>query len=227
MISDSFCRAPVRDSGNRVRVIALNPRRLCTATNKRCEETFFFPFCLSVTFALISSLLVSVTFVPVVGAFLLRPGDLTEGDDTESSFTAIQKIYKPTLEWALTHKLASVGIAVMLCVASLGLLRFIPVTLFPAGPDRYISIDISVLPSATAEEKDAAVLSVESELERLRTAGNVENYLTTIGGMGIASFPGVGSLGSANIFVNIDSSAPGTWRSNSDNPTIAAYKEQL
>ena len=170
--------------------------------------SFFFPFCLSVTFALISSLLVSVTFVPVAGAFLLRPGDLTEGDDTEPSLTAIQKIYKPTLEWALTHKLASVGIALILCVGSLGLLRFIPVTLFPAGPDRYISIGISVSPSATAEEKDAAVLSVESELERLRIAGNVENYLTTIGGVGIASFPGAGPLGSANIFVNIDNSAP-------------------
>ena len=169
--------------------------------------SFFFPFCIAVSFALISSLVVSVTLVPVVGAFILRPGDLSdEGGDSSLSF--IQRIYKPTLQWALGHKLASVGIAFALCLASLGLLRFIPVIFFPTGPDRYISIDIFVPPTSTPDQSNSAVLVAEQELENLRKIGQVENYLTTIGDEGLASFPGAGSPSSANIFVNVDSSAP-------------------
>ena len=169
--------------------------------------SFFFPFCIAVSFALISSLVVSVTLVPVVGAFILRPGDLSdEGGDSSLSF--IQRIYKPTLQWALGHKLASVGIAFALCLASLGLLRFIPVIFFPTGPDRYISIDIFVPPTSTPDQSNSAVLVAEKELENLRKIGQVENYLTTIGDEGLASFPGAGSPSSANIFVNVDSSAP-------------------
>jgi len=169
--------------------------------------SFFFPFCIAVSFALISSLVVSVTLVPVVGAFILRPGDLSdEGGD--SSLSLIQRIYKPTLQWALGHKLASVGIAFALCLASLGLLRFIPVIFFPTGPDRYISIDIFVPPTSTPDQSNSAVLVAEQELENLRKIGQVENYLTTIGDEGLASFPGAGSPSSANIFVNVDSSAP-------------------
>ena len=40
---------------------------------------FFFPFALTVCFALVASLAVALTAVPVLGAYLLRPGDLPEG----------------------------------------------------------------------------------------------------------------------------------------------------
>ena len=44
---------------------------------------FFSPFALTVTFALIASLFVALTAVPVLGAYLLRPGDLPEGAGDE------------------------------------------------------------------------------------------------------------------------------------------------
>ena len=54
---------------------------------------FFLPFCISVTFALLASLVVSITLVPVVGAFLLKPGDMHTSDEkTAGSLTTIQKI---------------------------------------------------------------------------------------------------------------------------------------
>ena len=40
---------------------------------------FFAPFALTVSFALIASLFVALTAVPVLGAYLLRPGDLPDG----------------------------------------------------------------------------------------------------------------------------------------------------
>ena len=44
---------------------------------------FFLPFALTVTFALIASLLVALTAVPVLAALFLRPGDLPEGAGDE------------------------------------------------------------------------------------------------------------------------------------------------
>ena len=44
---------------------------------------FFFPFAITVSFALIASLAVALTAVPVLGAYLLRPGDLPEGTGEE------------------------------------------------------------------------------------------------------------------------------------------------
>ena len=51
---------------------------------------FFLPFALTISFALVASLVVALTAVPVLGAYLLRPGDLPEGagddDDDDIAF---------------------------------------------------------------------------------------------------------------------------------------------
>ena len=58
---------------------------------------FFLPFALTVTFALIASLFVALTAVPVLAAYLLRPGDLPEGSGDEGELalpeTSLQCVY--------------------------------------------------------------------------------------------------------------------------------------
>ena len=94
---------------------------------------FFLPFALAVSFALIGSLLVALTAVPVLGAYLLRPGDLPEGtgeeEDIPETNTWMQRIYVPMLRWSLNHKTLTLLAAIVIAVGSLGLLRFIPVNL--------------------------------------------------------------------------------------------------
>ena len=71
---------------------------------------FFLPFALTISFALVASLVVALTAVPVLGAYLLRPGDLPEGagdDDDDIAFvheTWMQRAYTPVLRWVLGHK---------------------------------------------------------------------------------------------------------------------------
>ena len=69
---------------------------------------FFLPFALTVTFALLASLLVALTAVPVLGALLLRPGDLPEGAGDEGDIpmreTALQRLYIRILRWVLGHR---------------------------------------------------------------------------------------------------------------------------
>ena len=84
------------DNSGRIRAAGLH-RRLVGA--------FFLPFALTVSFALVASLLVALTAVPVLGAFLLRPGDLPEGAGDEGDIpmqeTWLQRTYLVILKWAL------------------------------------------------------------------------------------------------------------------------------
>jgi len=169
---------------------------------------FFLPFCISVTFALLASLVVSITLVPVVGAFLLKPGDMhTSADKTGGSLTTIQKIYKPVLGWSLNHKWTSLAIALLLTVGSLGLLRFIPVTLFPSGSERVLTIDISLPPTYSHEDKHSVIVEVESALQSRLNNGAIENYLVTIGGRSMIMMPGASGMQTANFFVRLGPSA--------------------
>ena len=72
---------------------------------------FFLPFALTVTFALLASLLVALTAVPVLGALLLRPGDLPEGAGDEGDLpmqeTWLQRTYINILQWVLGHRVVT------------------------------------------------------------------------------------------------------------------------
>ena len=75
---------------------------------------FFLPFALTVTFALIASLVVALTAVPVLGAMLLRPGDLPEGAGDEGEIvlpeTWMQRVYGSILKWVLGHRIVTMAI---------------------------------------------------------------------------------------------------------------------
>ena len=70
--------------------------------------SFFLPFAQTVTYALLASLLVALTAVPVVGALLVRPGDFEaegapQGGRADHE-TWMQRVYTPVLVWALGHQ---------------------------------------------------------------------------------------------------------------------------
>ncbi len=141
---------------------------------------FFFPFALTVSFALIASLVVALTAVPVLGAYLLRPGDLPEGvgesDDLLDSNTWMQRVYTPILRWSLSHKLVTLAVALLITVASLGLLTFIPVNLFSSSDTRFLTVDMSLPPGTPPDATLAEVEALENEL-----SGDSEVYVTVVG----------------------------------------------
>ena len=168
---------------------------------------FFAPFALTVSFALIASLFVALTAVPVLGAYLLRPGDLPEGageeDDTFVQETWMQRLYTPIIRWTLRHKAITLVTAFALTIGSMGLAAFIPVTLFPSGGDRLVQIELSLPPGTPPDRTLAEVVEIEE-----RVSGVAEVYSTTIGASS-ASFGGApGGLNQAGILVNLSDDAP-------------------
>ena len=168
---------------------------------------FFAPFALTVSFALIASLFVALTAVPVLGAYLLRPGDLPEGageeDDTFVQETWMQRLYTPIIRWTLRHKAITLVTAFVLTVGSLGLTFLIPVTLFPSGGDRFVQIELSLPPGTPPDRTLTDVVEIED-----RVRGIAQVYSATIGATDL-SFGGTpGGLNQASILVNLSEDAP-------------------
>ncbi len=169
---------------------------------------FFFPFALTVSFALLASLVVALTAVPVLGSYFLRQGDLPEGvgetDDLPETETWLQRVYTPILGWALRHKAITVVTALVVTVASVGVVALIPINLFEGGGERYVNVNMSLPPGtplgATLEE----VADVEEVVKP-----SAEVYLTTVGSPGVnfgANVPG--GFNQSNTFVKLSEDAP-------------------
>ncbi len=168
---------------------------------------FFLPFALTVSFALIASLLVALTAVPVLGAYLLRPGDLPEGagedDELLAQETWMQRAYTPILRWALGHKAITLAAALAVTVASLGLLSIIPVTFFPTGGDRYLQMEMTLPPGTPLDKTLTEVMEIEE-----RVGGVAQIHTATIG-VGDTAFGGTpGGLNQAGFFVSLSQDAP-------------------
>ena len=161
----------------------------------------FRPFALTVTIAMAASLLVSLTIVPVLASWFLKPGKVirdAEGNpvDPESPTappSRLQKAYVPILSWTLRHSWVTLGLAVLVLagtVASVPLLK--TDFLGDSGQNTFtVTQKIGSAPSLTAE--DAAAQKVEAVL---RDIPGVETVQTSIGSSGSAlrdAFSGGGS----------------------------------
>src|SRR5450759_1379331 len=87
-------------------------------TLQRHEGRIFAPMAYSVTSALVGSLIISMTLVPLLCYLLLR-GNLPHGDTRIVAFA--KRMYRPALEWALKNGRIVVGSALVALVASLAL----------------------------------------------------------------------------------------------------------
>ena len=168
---------------------------------------FFAPFALTVSFALVASLLVALTAVPVLGAYLLRPGDLPEGageeDDAFVQETWMQRLYTPIIKWTLRHKAITLVGAFALTVGSMGLTYFIPVTLFPSGADRFLQIELSLPPGTPPNRTLAEAVEIEDRVSEV-----AQVYRSTIGASGLLFGGAPGGLNQASILVNLSDDAP-------------------
>ena len=80
------------------------------------EGKMFLPLALTITFALASSLVLSLTVIPTLASVLMRGGKEEHGRVQKF----LTKIYAPTVEWAMRRRIVAVGGAVAgLAVAAL------------------------------------------------------------------------------------------------------------
>jgi copper/silver efflux system protein len=80
------------------------------------EEKLFHPLAFTKTFAMVGSTLIAVTLVPVLCTFLIR-GKLHREEDNPL-MRGLRGLYKPTLKWALRHRVLTLGAAVIIFISA-------------------------------------------------------------------------------------------------------------
>jgi cobalt-zinc-cadmium resistance protein CzcA len=87
-------------------------------TFQRVEKRIFSPMAFALTFALVGSVLLSLTLVPVLSSFWLTP---EQGRNEPAAARWLQRRFGPLLDWVLAHKRASLTTAVTVLLLSLAI----------------------------------------------------------------------------------------------------------
>ncbi len=157
----------------------------------------FMPFALTIVFALLASLLVAITVVPMMTHLMFRKG-LKENQKHEEKPGAIAIRYRKLLNWTLNHKLITFISAIVLLVASFGLVPKVGVSFLPDEPDKYVMITYAPAPGQLLED----VVQTSLQAEKLIMARpNVTNLQYSVGGQSAFS---VGTNKSALFYVQYD-----------------------
>lgn len=173
----------------------------------------FLPFALTMVFALLASLIVAITIVPMLAHTLFRKG-LKNKQNHEEKPGKMAEGYKRLLNWTLSHKIITVGIAVLLLVGSLFLYPFIGASFLPEQQDKYVTITYSPETGALREDVEKEALVAEKWL--LEQPG-LEKMQYSIGGSNPLSSMGGGSSNSALFYIEY----------NEDTKDFTQVKEQL
>jgi len=133
----------------------------------------FIPFGLTLTYALIGSLLIALTVVPALSGYLLRARV-----QTLARSPWYLGIYGAMLGWCLRHRAATVAIAAVLFLGSFALLPIIGTTFMPEMNTSTLMVDIE-MPGDTSM---ARMEQVAADAERILGAhADVLTYSTEIG----------------------------------------------
>ena len=174
---------------------------------------FFLPFALTVTFALLASLVVALTVIPVLAFFLVG----APGGETDASGEPRRSIwvrgYDPTIRWVLAGRWRAAGVvagALVLFVASLAIAPLLPTQFINSGSEKILSVSLSP-PAGTSSQ---AVVERASRAEQILLADDAVNLVqTTVPPEGDTGFRTLiaatqgRAANSATLFVRLDSSA--------------------
>lgn len=142
----------------------------------------FRPFALTITIALIASLLVSLTVIPVLASWFMRPTAKQLADpraEERETNTWLHKAYNPVLGWSLRHRALTLLIALGVFGGTIALTPHLKTDFIGSMGQESLQIS-QELPTGTGlEETDAATRRVETILA---STPEVETYQTTIGG---------------------------------------------
>lgn len=120
----------------------------------------FLPFALTISFALLASLLVAVTIVPMLGHSLFKAG--LKGKQLKGEKPGVlARFYQGVLEWVLNHKLITFSLAIIVLASSFFLVPVVGVSFLPDQEDKFVMITYSPDPGDLLEDVEQRALEAE------------------------------------------------------------------
>jgi HAE1 family hydrophobic/amphiphilic exporter-1 len=193
----------------------------------------FRPFSLTVTIALLASLLVSLTIVPVLAYWFLKPAKIHKHDDVGEAAAAafvdesgpaaastgsagavdelehpsrLQRGYLPIIEWTLRHGVVTLVIAGLVLVGTLALTPFMKTNFLGSSGQNTFQVTQELPVGTSLDAMDEASKPVERTLLDIE---GIETVQTSIGsgGRGLAAVLGGGGGATITYSVTTDENA--------------------
>ena len=130
------------------------------------------------TAALVISWLVSVYFVPYLGAWLLHTRSKVTGEAHELFDTPFYNRLRATVDWCVQHRWVTIGVTVALFAAGLAGMGRVQQQFFPDSARTEILVDLWLPEGSTVRESEAVAKRFEARM--MRETG-VESVSTWIG----------------------------------------------
>lgn len=198
----------------------------------------FRPFAVTVTIALLSSLLVALTIVPVLAYWFLRPPKgskhevvvLSEdeggapGEDELEHPSRLQKGYLPIIRWTLKYSKTTIALALVVLIGTILLTPLMKTNFLGSTGQNTLTISQTLPPGTSLEAQDAAAKVVEQKL--LDTKG-IKTVQLSIGSSGSSlrdAFTGGG--GSITFSVTTDPNADQTALQNTVESELSKITDQ-
>ena len=167
----------------------------------------FTELALTVSFSLLSSLLVALTLVPMLSSRLLKvnsvgPGGKEDPDNrpkgwvarlmsfSEKRFKALDEYYRVLLARCLSHRALTVIVVAALLVGSLALVPAIGAEFIPSMDQGMINVTVELPHGSSLEETDRVVSQVEQAFSVYEE--DIELIFSSIGGGGMIGMGGTG-----------------------------------
>ena len=139
--------------------------------------SFFRPFALTVVTALLASLLVAVTVVPLLASRFLKPQLRPDGARPPRSW--LQAGYIPVIRWATSHRAITLVAAAAVFFGSLGLVPFLRINLLDQSSSPNFPISLTMPDNTTLAQTNAETETVEN---LVRGLPGVSAFQATVGG---------------------------------------------
>ncbi|EZH67082.1 cation transporter [Bacillaceae bacterium JMAK1] len=132
---------------------------------------------LTVSFSLLSSLLVAITVVPMVASRVLKTPD-EDIEDKRRNSKSMNWLENMT-HWSLAHRKSVIAITFLLLFGGIAGLFTVGTELLPESDQGSFNVDVEMEPGTSLERTDEAVAAIEEVLDDYQ---EIADYSATIGG---------------------------------------------
>ncbi len=174
----------------------------------------FAPFAITVTVALIASLFVSLTVVPVLAYWFLRPAaggseseEVRRAAEEKELRSPLQRAYLPIIRWVTRSRRtrwSTVAVGVVILIGTLGLASRLETNFLDESGQDTIALTQDLPVGTSLATTDAAAKKVEAVLA---ARSDVKNYQVTVGNGEFNPFVGSGGASGASFNVALKDDA--------------------
>jgi hydrophobic/amphiphilic exporter-1 (mainly G- bacteria), HAE1 family len=158
----------------------------------------FRPFALTVTIALLASLFVALTIVPVLAYWFLKATphkhDAEQGPaaDELDRPNPLQRAYLPIIRWTTRFRWVTIGAAILVLLISGALGGLLKTNFIGSSGQNTLTVTETLPPSTSLEASDTAATKVEQAIRGVSGVTTVQTSIGSSGGGGIAAAFGGG-----------------------------------